>query len=129
MPTFNHFAPVGTEENREIVILTLDELEAIRLADMQGMYQEDAAQLMGISRATFGRILEEARKKVAEAIIQGKELRIQGGTVVLSEIWQETTEFCFCPTCGFRKPHTPGIPCREEICPNCGTHLLREDYK
>jgi predicted DNA-binding protein (UPF0251 family) len=61
----------------EEVVLEADEVEALRLADHQGLYHEDAAREMGISRATFGRILSEARRKVAEAIIQGKALRIE----------------------------------------------------
>jgi predicted DNA-binding protein (UPF0251 family) len=61
----------------EEISIRLDELEAIRLADLEGLYHEEAAQKMEISRATFGRILGEARHKVAEAIIKGKALRIE----------------------------------------------------
>ena len=61
----------------EEVYLRMDELEAIRLADYEGLYHEEAAAKMQVSRATFGRILEEARRKVAEAIIQGKALHIE----------------------------------------------------
>ena len=63
--------------NLEEISLHLDELEAIRLADQEKLYHEEAASKMKISRATFGRILDEARRKVAEAIIQGKALRIE----------------------------------------------------
>lgn len=61
--------------------LTLDELEALRLSDIEGMHQADAAALMNISRQTFGRIITSARKKTALALIRGKALRIQGGVV------------------------------------------------
>lgn len=57
--------------------LSLDELETIRLADHEGLYHEQAAERMNISRPTFGRILGEARRKVAEALIDGKALRIE----------------------------------------------------
>ena len=57
--------------------------EALRLADLNGQYQEQAAEQMKISRATFARIVEVARKKVADALINGKALRIQGGPVVI----------------------------------------------
>jgi len=70
----------------EEVILTLDELEAIRLADLEGLYQEEAAEKMGISRPTFGRILDSAHRKVAEALISGKALRIEGGVVHTEEL-------------------------------------------
>jgi predicted DNA-binding protein (UPF0251 family) len=59
------------------VCLSLDELETIRLADHEGLYHEQAAERMNISRPTFGRILGEARRKVAEALIDGKALRIE----------------------------------------------------
>lgn len=58
------------------VVLGLDELEAMRLADYEGLYQEEAAARMNVSRATFGRVVNEARRKVAEAIIHGKALMI-----------------------------------------------------
>ena len=57
--------------------LSLDEIEAIRLADYEGLYQEEAAARMKISRQTLGRILNEAHRKVAEALIQGKALKIE----------------------------------------------------
>ncbi len=55
----------------------MDELEALRLADVEGLYQEEAARQMNISRATFGRIVEAAHRKVADAILHGKALRIE----------------------------------------------------
>jgi len=56
--------------------LAYDELEAIRLADLNGLFQEDAAAKMLVSRATFGRILMRAHQKIADAIINGKAIRI-----------------------------------------------------
>jgi len=64
----------------EEVSLSLDELEAIRLADYEGRYHEEAATGMKVSRATFGRILKKAHSKVAEAIVYGKALRIEIST-------------------------------------------------
>jgi len=61
----------------EEISLNLDELEALRLADYEGQYHETAAREMKVSRATFGRIVKEARRKVAEALIRGKALRIE----------------------------------------------------
>ncbi len=65
----------------EVVVLGLDEAEALRLADLEGLYQEAAARSMGVSRPTFGRIIEEARRKVADAILNGKALRLEGGEI------------------------------------------------
>jgi predicted DNA-binding protein (UPF0251 family) len=59
------------------VTIDLDEFEAIRLADFEGLYHEDAAGKMKISRPTFGRILSAARRKIAEGLIQGKALKIE----------------------------------------------------
>jgi predicted DNA-binding protein (UPF0251 family) len=61
--------------------LTMDGLEALRLADLEGLYQEEAARRMGVSRATFARVLAEARQSVADALVHGKALEIGGGTV------------------------------------------------
>ena len=66
-------------------VLTVDQVEAIRLADLEGLYQEAAARKMGVSRQTFGRIIEEARRTVADAILNGKALRIEGGRVIMRE--------------------------------------------
>ena len=61
--------------------VTLDGLEALRLADLEGLYQEEAARRMGVSRATFARVLAEARRQVADALVNGKTLRISGGVI------------------------------------------------
>jgi predicted DNA-binding protein (UPF0251 family) len=66
------------------ITLTVDELEAIRLADLQGLYQEQAAEKMNVSRQTFGRIIESAHKKIADALVNGKALSIEGGIVELA---------------------------------------------
>ncbi len=81
-PTVGFFKPAGVPAcTLEQVILTLDEVEALRLADLNGLYQEQAAEQMRISRPTFARIIEQARRKVAEALIHGKALRLEGGVV------------------------------------------------
>jgi uncharacterized protein len=64
---------------REEAFLPLEGLEAIRLCDLQGMDHETAANMMNVSRQTFGRILSEARAVVADALVTGKVLRIEGG--------------------------------------------------
>jgi len=65
----------------ETVTLTLDGLEALRLTDLEGLYQEAAAERMGVSRATFARVLQRARQTVSEALIMGKRLSITGGEI------------------------------------------------
>ncbi|MDP3017791.1 MAG: DUF134 domain-containing protein [Deltaproteobacteria bacterium] len=77
-PNAYYFKPRGIPLFRlEEVSLHMDEVEALMLADYEGLYHEDAAQRMKISRATFGRIIGQARHKVAEALLKGKALRIE----------------------------------------------------
>ncbi len=81
-PSAPLFKPAGIPATLlEEIVLTLDELEALRLADLEGLHQEDAGARMGISRPTFGRVVEAARRKVTEALTAGKALRIEGGPV------------------------------------------------
>ena len=81
-PLYSDFKPIGVRaQNLEQIVLTLDEFEAFRLADQLGFSHALAANEMEISRSTFSRLIEKARKKVADFIIQGKALKIGGGTV------------------------------------------------
>jgi predicted DNA-binding protein (UPF0251 family) len=76
------FRPAGVPACRlEWLNLTLDEFEALRLADLDGLHQEEAAARMKVSRQTFGRIVENARRKVAQVLHSGMALSIEGGTV------------------------------------------------
>ena len=63
----------------EEVRLTIDQMEALRLADLEGLSQQEAGIMMGVSRATFGRIIQRARRVVAEALIHGKAILLEGG--------------------------------------------------
>jgi len=76
-PPCDYFKPAGIPLRvLEEVRLGADELESLRLADWEGLYHEVAAERMGVSRATFGRIVESARKKVADALLCGKAICI-----------------------------------------------------
>ena len=81
-PDTDYFKPRGIPlDALEEVNLTLDELEAIRLADLTDLYQEDAAKKMNISRQTFGNIINSAHKKIADALLNAKALKIEGGNI------------------------------------------------
>lgn len=81
-PVASIFKPVGIPLTAlDEVVLTLDEFEAIRLADLDALYQEQAAERMAVSRPTFARIVDAARRKLADALVHGKALRIEGGPV------------------------------------------------
>ena len=86
VPDKNYFKPRGIPISQlEEVVLRLDEYEAIRLADYEQLYQEEAAARMNISRQTFGRIIEAAHKKIADVLMNGKALKIEGGEVAFDE--------------------------------------------
>lgn len=85
-PSSLKFKPAGAyRKNAKNIFLTLDEFEAIRLADLEGFYQEQAAQKMNVSRQTFGNIILSARKKVADFLINSGQLTIGGGVVEVDE--------------------------------------------
>ncbi len=76
IPDVNYYKPRGIPASLlEEVVLTLDEFEAIKLADFEGLYQEQAAVKMDISRQTFGRIIDSAHKKIADVLIQRESLK------------------------------------------------------
>ncbi|KPJ52751.1 hypothetical protein AMJ39_06970 [candidate division TA06 bacterium DG_24] len=80
LPDTRHFKPRGIPlRSLDQVVLGVDEFEALRLADLEGLYHEEGARRMGVSRQTFGRILDTAHRKVAETIVLGKALTIEGG--------------------------------------------------
>lgn len=116
-PLFTAFKPIGVPGSElEQVLLTLDEYEAIRLADFEGMLHEEAADEMEISRSTFSRLVEQARKKIASFIFQGKLLNISGGNI----------HFRFniirCKDCGYMFKIDINSPMEE--CPECHSKNL-----
>jgi predicted DNA-binding protein (UPF0251 family) len=87
LPQATFYKPRGVPLSAlQHVSLTVDELEAVRLADLEGLYQEQAAERMNISRQTFGRIIESAHKKIADALVSGKALSIEGGLIELAAV-------------------------------------------
>ncbi|MGD8367018.1 MAG: DUF134 domain-containing protein [Desulfobacterales bacterium] len=85
-PRSGFYKPQGIPLSRlKEAVLTVDGLEAMRLADAEGLDQETAAQRMGISRPTFSRLVAEARSVVAQAMVNGWAIRIEGGPVEMIE--------------------------------------------
>ena len=81
-PRAKYFKPCGIPMcDLEEITITVDELQAVCMADFKGLYQEDAAAKMEVSRQTFGNILARARKKIADALMNAKALKIKGGVV------------------------------------------------
>jgi predicted DNA-binding protein (UPF0251 family) len=77
-PMMGAFVPEGIPASGEIS-LSVEGMETIRLSDFEHLDQDSAAQLMGVSRQTYGRILFDARTAIADALVTGKALRVQGG--------------------------------------------------
>jgi predicted DNA-binding protein (UPF0251 family) len=79
-PEINYFKPRGIPlAQLEEIILSVEDFEAIRLKDFEGLDQEECAKKMSISQPTFHRLLLSARKKIADAIVNGKAIKIEGG--------------------------------------------------
>jgi predicted DNA-binding protein (UPF0251 family) len=100
----------------EGVSLAVDEFEAIRLKDLEFLEQERAAATMNISQPTFHRILESAHNKVADALVNGKAIRIEGGDYLV----KEGARLFKCYDCQneWQEPHGTGRPAR---CPKCNS--------
>jgi predicted DNA-binding protein (UPF0251 family) len=112
-PDANYLKPRGIPtELLEEVNLNMDELEAIRLADLEGLYQEDAAEKMNVSRQTFGNIISSAHKKIADSLVNSKALKIEGGVIKMME------RHFLCYECKneWTLPYGAGRP---NECPNC----------
>jgi len=120
MPESNYFKPRGIPLSMlEEVILAVDEFEAIRLADLENLYQEQAAEKMNVSRQTFGRIIDSAHKKVADALVKGKALKIEGGEFEMAAMRKFR---CYDCQHSLELPYGTGKP---ENCPSCKSSNIR----
>jgi uncharacterized protein len=118
-PRTTYFKPRGVPAQMlETVVLGLDELEAMLLADLDGLYQQEAAERMGISRPTFGRLVAEARGKVADALFHGKALVLEGGAVRLGDAARFE-----CGGCG-RNWDLPAQSAVPDACGSCGSERI-----
>jgi predicted DNA-binding protein (UPF0251 family) len=81
-PRIDHFSPRGRPGRPDEVVIAIEEYESIRLADHLGMDQKEAADMMGISQQSFSRLVRKARKMVADAIVNAKIIRIEGGDYI-----------------------------------------------
>lgn len=124
-PGADYFKPRGIPiRDLEVTALTMDEFEALRLADLEGLYQDAAGARMRVSRQTFGNILDSARRKVADCVVNGKAIKIEGGVYAI----EDTREFR-CGACQekWQVPYGTGRPAE---CPRCGgtnIHRVSDD--
>jgi uncharacterized protein len=130
-PQATFFKPAGIPlKDLEEVRLSMEEIEALRLKDLEGLEQEQGAERMNVSRPTFQRILTSARQKIAAALLEGKAIRIEGGSFEISPChfkcrigheWEvpfetaTTTRPQSCPAC-----NTTEITCSHQFGKECG---------
>lgn len=115
-PSATFFKPRGIPLNAlEKVTLAVEELEALRLAELENLEQEKAAATMNVSQPTLHRILASARAKVADALVNGKAIRIEGGDYVIAK--GERLFRCYECLNEWQEPYGTGRP---EKCPKCG---------
>ena len=96
MPATKEFQPIGDTSCKASVILTVDEYEAIRLIDKQGFSQEECSNYMQVARTTVQLIYNSARKKLADALVDGLSIRIEGGDFQLCD---GNEDYCGCGGC------------------------------
>jgi predicted DNA-binding protein (UPF0251 family) len=114
-PDVTYFKPRGVPmADLEVAELTVEELEALRLVDLEGLEQDQAAIRMGVSRRALWSELDSARRKVAGALVKGSAIAIRGGNYVTAARRFE------CSSCGrtWDEPFGTGRPC---ACPGCGS--------
>lgn len=116
-PLISDFKPTGIRASElEALDLALDEFEAIRLTDYQGLDHAESAEQMGISRPTFSRLIDQARRKMALFLIEGRHLRIEGGDVHFQR------NMIRCQSCGHL--FNTSIKADLDSCPHCGSTNL-----
>ncbi len=144
-PNITYFKPTGIPlKELDEVQLSIEELEALRLEFLEKNKYSDSAKKMKVSRATFSRILHSAGKKLAEALVNGKAIRIEGGSYSLKKGGNIMPRgfgrgrgqgqgfglgpggYCVCPSCGEKVQHIRGTPCYNQKCPKCGSPMTRE---
>ncbi|MEA3429935.1 MAG: DUF134 domain-containing protein [Nanoarchaeota archaeon] len=131
----------------EEVELTIDELETLRLSNIEKLSQVDAAKKMQVHQSTFQRTLVRAREKITDALVNGKAIKIHGGeykmpggdgTGPLGQGRGAGRGFgrgnqnagpvgtCVCPKCGYEQVHVRGQVCNKIKCSKCGTLMTRK---
>jgi len=118
LPETESFLPEGKESDKlKEYVLKIEELEAMRLKDVEGLSQEECAEKMNVSRQTFQKIIDTARNKVALALIGGAGIRIAGGSFV--------TKKCkiMCMDCGYI--YEPSFEDDKVSCPKCGLQKIK----
>lgn len=127
LPLITHYKPLGVPlRDIDEITLTYEEMEAIRLVDVEQLDMAAAAASMDVSRPTLHRVVNKARQKIATALWQGKALRIAGGNFRLAHPHGDTMRHFCCPDCGhnWALPHGTGRRGRDMCCPQCSSSRI-----
>lgn len=117
IPQITYFKPAGVPlSNLQEVCISVEEAEAIRLKDLEGLEQEECAQRMNISRTTFSRVLGSARQKMADALLSGKAIKIGGGNFEMA-----VRRFRCVSGHEWDVPFQTMVTAPPEFCPKCNT--------
>jgi predicted DNA-binding protein (UPF0251 family) len=117
LPNVTYFKPAGTPlRTLEEVRLSVEEAEAIRLKDLEGLEQEEGAERMNISRPTFQRVLASGRQKIADALLNGKAIRIEGGSFEMT-----LSRFKCLNGHEWEVPFETMVSAPPQLCPTCNT--------
>ena len=120
LPQVNYFKPAGIPLRAlEEISLSVEEAEAIRLKDIEGLEQEKCADRMHISRPTFQRVLSAARQKIADALLNGKAIRIEGGNFAMA-----VQRFRCLTGHEWEVPFETMIQAPPQFCPVCSTSQI-----
>ncbi|MCK5039863.1 MAG: DUF134 domain-containing protein [Candidatus Aenigmarchaeota archaeon] len=150
-PGVTYFKPRAVPLNTlQEVELTIEELESLRLSDLEELSQTDSAQKMHIHQSTFQRTLSRARQKITDALVNGKAIKIKGGDYRMPGGDQTGPPvgggfsrrgggrggrffaagavggICICPSCNYEQTHARGLPCNQIKCPKCGALMTRK---
>ena len=153
MPQATYFKPRNSSSGLTIN-LNLDELEAIRLVDLENLSQIKAAQKMKVSQSTLQRILNLAHQKTAQALVEGRAIELKGGEIKMIGFGRGGGRglgrgrgigggrgrmggafaagpggVCVCtnPDCKHKESHQLGVPCFQRKCPKCGSPMIRSN--
>ena len=96
MPKTTEFSPIACQDNHRVICMTVDEYETIRLIDKEGFSQEECGAYMNVARTTVQQMYNNARKKLADVIVDGCKLKIEGGDY---QICSGEEKVCKCGGC------------------------------
>ena len=104
MPVVNMFAPSSYEDglSMEVIVMTIDEYETIRLIDREGLSQSECSKYMNVARTTVQQVYNNARKKIADALVLGLPLEINGGDYTICDKKELPCSFCGCNSLFFK---------------------------